>query len=200
MNGMDIVPRQPQPEGAGAMDAFQRSPTLLAGAIAGRGGQVQVWGPDARVRRRTMWALAIGIPVFWIGPIILKIMMGLVVHPDFMLAFVPICCLLPALIAILRRPGYVTTDDTGMGLNTWTGSRAVRWSEVEGLEWNNAQPELKIANSAPIFFNLVGYPDGMPEQLRSLIVERAMLHPTGARQLSWVREPAAIAAPSPEGI
>ncbi|MDQ2731063.1 MAG: hypothetical protein M3Y56_05340 [Armatimonadota bacterium] len=196
MSEHKLVPQLPGSGGSQDLEAFERSPTLLAGETAGRGGQVRVWGPDSEVRRKEIRRFTIVFPTCLLLPYVLLTLMGVAIHPNLFLEVMPIAMMFPVILGNLRRPSYITTDDMGMGLTTWKGSRAVRWDEVEALEWNGARPVLQIANSKPVLLNLVGYAQTMPEQLRNLIVERAGLHLTGTPGLNWVREPAAIAAPS----
>src|SRR5688500_18996481 len=102
--GQALVPSPVPPEER--LEAHEHSPTLMAGEVAGSQGLVQVWGPDKRRLKIAAWSMgAVGALYFWLW-------FGM--HLDLSGLMYFVSCYLIGLgfvIATLRRPCYVTTDD-----------------------------------------------------------------------------------------
>lgn len=148
--------------------SYQRAPTLMAGVTAGAQGAVRVWAPDKRLilgflcRCLAQFGLAAG---------------GIVYLTQWKLggaaavAFLPkaaLALLIPA-VRTLFRPCYVTTDDAGIGITTWRGSRALRWQEVGACTILDSRLDLHTMAGACVSINLLGYPWESRRELESVI-------------------------------
>lgn len=162
--------------------AYQRAPTLMAGASAGSQGQVQVWAPS----RKLLWFLLTAS----LAAVAFTLVFGVLTRQSviWILAFVYFSLAAAggffASLRALRRPGYVTTDDTGMAVTTRTGSVPLQWTEIKAIR---AATELdKVTVLAPdrvelnaqgrIDLHLTGYPTNLRKDLLVLMVGRTGLH------------------------
>lgn len=165
----------PQPEG------YSRSPTLLVGATPGGHGEVRVWSPSKRnLRLRVAYicgstALSI-IPVYYFfhGDLISLIVMAI---------FLMILPLAPYWMAS-KRPCYLTTDDNGIGVTTYDGSRAFRWTDIRAIKWaEESLFSLEVNREQPgetpeqVILNLGGYPLSVKREFISLVITKAQLQP-----------------------
>ncbi|MDQ2732634.1 MAG: hypothetical protein M3Y56_13330, partial [Armatimonadota bacterium] len=116
-------------QGPGSPEAYQRSPTLMAGSTPGGGGAVRVWSPS----RRLLW---IGTISSALGGIALLALMfwthvfGFIYSDVILFGSVLFC------IRALLRPCYITTDESGIAITTPRGSRCFRWSDIERCDIN----------------------------------------------------------------
>ncbi|MCA1596357.1 MAG: hypothetical protein LC772_08035, partial [Chloroflexi bacterium] len=123
----------------------QRAPTLMGGEIAGRQGEVRIWSPDKSLIRRQALAGVValaGAPLYWFlliyllvtlhysGPhsLVMACLFGMAMTSPYVAAWLFGWERVRALPA-LYRPCYLTTDDAGIGVTTWRGSRALPWSD-----------------------------------------------------------------------
>lgn len=178
------VPVQPE--------AYERAPTLMAGVTAGSQGQVEVWSPEKReiwkpIRRRG------GRRLLFYG--VLTLLLGIhhgYFNPTFLIIWSIPTALSGALtLAFLRRPPYLTTDAAGMGIATWRGSHALRWSDIQSVEVKGADsyyPWLKISAPAPVTVRLHGHSPRRQQELLSLIIDRAHLQADPEKKSRFIRD------------
>jgi hypothetical protein len=180
------VPLQPGPPVE--LEAYERAPTLMGAMSPGTHGQVQVWAPDRK-------KLRIAIAGFGLATVIVLSLVlphsntpGPFSYVAWSTAAACFTC-----IGALRRPGYVTTDEVGIGITTRKGSLALKWEEISslrlvvngGVRWSII--ELKAPGK--IRLNTVGYPARMREDLLELIIARTGLVRSSKRDWRWAREP-----------
>ena len=184
--------------GAAAPEAHQRAPTLMASA--GSPGEVRVWSPDmGNIRRRVCLSGASLITVIALGFTVTKVWPG---SSGFigLLYFISAMCFVIG-FASLRRPCYLTTDASGIGVTTTQSSRALLWSELQSLETVETMFfkdwVLTLNSSEKLDLNLVGYPREVRDSLLELVVEKAALEYYPKRAL-YGRTAASL--PTPEEV
>jgi hypothetical protein len=83
----------------------------------------------------------------------------------------------------LRRPCYLTTDESGMGVTTSKASRALLWGEIQFVAirgtFGNPRWVLTLGSSEKLSLNLVGYSQDTRSSLLQLLKEK-----TGLKQHS----------------
>lgn len=177
------------------IEAYQRSPTLMAGETPGSQGNVRVWSPS----RRALWISFTG---FGLGSIVL--MAGMIFSGSFgglsyLLGSMIAACFLSA--RALRRPCYLTTDEAGIGITTSKSSVALRWDEIVTARFAGDDPVYRfdrIVLMAPsrVTINLTGYSSRLQNEIFGMIRRKAQLQPHPARPKIYV-DPS---RPLPEGI
>ena len=178
-----------QAEGTRGVDAYRRAPTLMAGDAPGGQGSVFVWAPETRefVRLMVLSPLLLGVLTF-VMLIVLPMGAGrwaltAAIAVAFTSGIAAMCAVV--LPASLRRR-YFTTDDAGIGLTTWRGTRACRWDEVVAFADSSPRGSgvLYLDCGESINLNLNGYPASTLAGLRTVVVHRA-----GLAEVLWARVP-----------
>jgi hypothetical protein len=187
-------PRKPPlPADPGApteMQVYGQAPTLMGGAAPGAQGDVKVWAPD----RKDLQKMAV---ICGSGTVVMLAIMIISRHSGIFIVWIGILALgFFASISALRRPGYITTDQAGIGITMGRGSRAVRWGEIESVRlvrthgWIPAYTlVLKVPEKVKV--NVTGYPDKQRDRLIALITSRSRLTLSSVTRQIWKREPAA---------
>ena len=180
MNPTKIIPGDqnlPVPTGATAPEAHQRAPTLMVGD--GSHGETRVWSPDMRVIRRRTWIggacfagmLAATFPVVNSSyDILVKF---------WYLAMVLFDVLFGKGVEAWKRPGYIATDNTGIGVTTSDASRALLWSEIRSLsivgsDWAPTWT-LTFGSADALPLNMTGHSRRERHLLLRLLTEKAGL-------------------------
>lgn len=180
-------------DGSSLSEAHQRAPTLMGGAEAGSGGQVQLWAPDTALVRKQAYRAGAAISFYLLGTMFLLwltlqfasgSLSPLAWIISLALFVIPSCSILlfgmmmsPAIPA-MRRKRYFTTDDAGFGITTRKASRYLAWEDVVMLQ--SAYPwglRLRVCSGENVEVNLPGYPAAARKELLERIIERAGLVP-----------------------
>jgi len=161
---------------------YQRAPTLMAGSAGGIQGQVEVWSPEIKkVKRR---AIGLGVLVFFYAVFIC-------LRPRFIFVLPSMIFMIFAALLYLRalkRPCYLTTDDAGIGITTWKGSKALRWSEVRSIEvFPPDSGMVRLMAPERVDIRILGYDPEKQRGLVDLIVLRAGLWPHPKKKRFFVR-------------
>ena len=182
------VVKQPDPdqalvraEGLSGVEAHEHSPTLMAGETAGAQGKVRVWAPDPGEPVRPMLVEAL----LWGQPLLLwAVLVVLMPHPlpvglsaFGVIAVMVAAWRIAASLPQLMRRRYIATDDAGIAVTTFWGTRAFRWDEV--VAWVDTtlplETTLCLVTEETVHLNLHGYPDSTRARLRKVIASSAGL-------------------------
>ena len=174
-------------------EAFRHAPTLMAGEVAGSQGEVRVWSPDKKlIRAQALAGLAAlaAAPLYWFLLVYLLIslhypgpqtflsgaLLGMVLTSPYIGAWLFGWERVRAFPA-LRRPCYITTDDAGIGVTTWRGSRALSWNDIVACSYHPIHNVLllKPRNGRWFQANLSGYAGIQRAELIAVVTGRADL-------------------------
>ncbi|HET6382685.1 MAG TPA: hypothetical protein VFJ58_04770 [Armatimonadota bacterium] len=75
----------------------------------------------------------------------------------------------------VHRPVYITTDDAGIGVTQWRGSRSIRWDDIGACAVTPLRIDLHTFSGQRIPVHLVGHTDRACGALAALIIDRAGL-------------------------
>ena len=181
------LPSLPVPANS-APEPLSHAPTLVRGG--GDPGGAVVWSPDAKKIRR--------LGAFWgaLGSFQAVLGAGLLLTcclPAFVSRLNPLIIplVLPFLFFLFlqivlgevksagrKRPCYLATDDTGIGVTTMAGTAHFRWDEIIGARY---APEvmilmLRLSNGENRRLNLLGYSKENVDGLLRLISASSELH------------------------
>jgi hypothetical protein len=181
-----VLPAPIQAGGSTEMEAYERAPTLMGSDAPASQGDMRVWGPD----HSTLWFI---VAVFAAGLLLAPVM--LFMHSSIWYILYNTGMIAVSLywsISVLRRPGYIATDDAGIGITARSGSRAVRWSEIEAVRLVSSGSigfAMELGVPEKVSVNLAGYSGRDRKELMRLIVKRAGLIQPNRKQSLWVRKP-----------
>lgn len=172
--------------------AARRSPTLLRTGAAGSPGLVQSWAPDrwrlwVPVLRGEMGAAILAGLLFWSLPMA-ALAMATGEVTGFMVGWVLIPLLGTAIVLLpgLLRPCRLAADNNGIAFTNWGGTCHLQWSEIRTLEKGlfgayEIGMAIRLAqepgSGSRVIVDLGGYSRRNREEILSLIIDRADLHP-----------------------
>ncbi|MDQ2731667.1 MAG: hypothetical protein M3Y56_08415 [Armatimonadota bacterium] len=206
-SSMDAIPVCPNPEASlplpatGAKPAaVAHAPTLIAAAAGSSGGAVRVWYPDKGAHLKT-WARAAVAVALLVSPLAFLTLLpsfftslyGLLLVMVFwplIAGFATLCPPWALRKSSLWRPCYVSTDDTGMAVNSLSGNLTIRWDDIVGCFHKNMIVEdlfvLFTHTHGPVPIELWGFRPSESRELTALITRRANLTiPAGSRNPLW---------------
>ena len=200
MNPTRIIPGDsnlPVPYADAAPLAHQRAPTLMAGD--GSHSEVRVWAPEMALIRRHVRSGGVSFAAL----LALTITMDVLCHGGgggfgYLLGMTAM--LFFSGIAAWRRPCYLTTDESGIGVTTKKASRALLWSEIQSLKVRPSYTSftwvLTLNTSEKLRLNMVGYSPEACFSLWQLLSKKASLqqHPRN----KYLFERTALALPAVE--
>lgn len=158
-------------------EAYSRSPTLMAGERAGSQGEVRVWAPERALLMRRVFRSVVFSSIW------MCIFAYTIYHPSWWFFEIGILIFGRLFwdLASLGRPCYVTTDNAGIAITTWRGTRALRWDEIVSVEYVNSPIRFFLPRSlrlrAPkrLVIRLPGFSHKHEIQLLRAITARARL-------------------------
>ncbi|MCA1595150.1 MAG: hypothetical protein LC772_01810 [Chloroflexi bacterium] len=171
-----------------APEVSDRTATLLAGDQPGSQGRIKVWSPS----RARLWR-NLGSHSLLLAMGIVALITGCIAQ-SWVMVFLMACCLpvvtwmLASTVQSLRHPCYITADDAGIGVTTRSGSCALLWQEMQGVERVSGTLVIRVrsldAGSPPqrVPVDLSGYPEQVETELLTICSQRARLRqqPTDA--------------------
>ena len=155
------------------VEISERAPTLMAGVTAGSQGLVRVWAPS-RLRVWLVDAAAAGISIGLLLGGYMAVMHHLALMPSAAFYLFGGYCL-GGVWETIRRPIYLTTDDSGIGITTRSGSRALRWSEIKSLERDPGSDVLCLRAPDKVTISLFGHSKASQDDLVALVADKASL-------------------------
>ena len=183
-------------------EAHRRAPTLMSGVGLEAGSGVRIWRADTRQHLKTYLRIA-GVTLLLAAPLpfLAVIPIGFILVYTLMLIAAAACAggLLLTLIPLraleksrLWRLCYIATDDTGIAVNTFSGSLTLRWDEILGYFEKDIILErlfvLYTSSHDQVPIELWGFSPSDQKELISLIKAKAqLLDPTRRtlNPLSW---------------
>jgi len=163
-----------------------------------------VWAPDLKkLRTQGAWWGALGSlhPVADVGIVVLMwivcdLVKRMVPIAWFLVSFLLFLAFSASLLAIQRasqkaagrkRPCYLSTDDTGIGVTTIAGTAYFRWDEIVrvGFDPTTVNLTLRLANGESRELHLLGYSKAQMDALVCLVRERSEISSDLTQEGLW---------------